>query len=426
MSLKEKKENDNNSNNSNVIQINLNTVCKKHEALLYAKNNLSELGLKVLDLLYSSISQNDLQADKRYDFQAKDIIRALSYNKNQKDNSKKISGKMYKLIKEAMTDIFTHPIILSNDRTEKFTIFNWFSDADYDKGILSISFSQKIIPYIKDLKSNYVSYNINNILGLKGKYIIKLYNILKDRLEIAKRYDRPLDFELSVDELRKILNLPASYAYGSGIKLRILKKAQKQFMEYTDISFEIKEIKTGKKVTRLKFIFKDNISKNYTEKSEKNQENIQQKQKKLKKSSINKQNQVNNKKNENKSDKKADKNKQQKQNNKQNDSNANISLMQKRIKYFMDFIKYFYKKNNLTLQSNKIFLFERALMSLLKDYDVKVINETFKFAMKHPYHKKQLTNPRFLRDNFEAMKLSADEAKIKEQEKNESEPSAGL
>ncbi len=424
MLLKEKKEDDNNSNNSNVIQINLNTVCKKHEALLYAKNNLSELGLKVLDLLYSSISQNDLQADKRYDFQAKNIIRALSYSKNQKDNSKKISGKMYKLIKEAMIDIFTHPIILSNDRTEKFTIFNWFSDADYDKGILSISFSQKIIPYIKDLKSNYVSYNINNILGLKGKYIIKLYNILKDRLEIAKRYDRPLDFELSVDELRKILNLPASYAC-SGIKLRILKKAQKQFTEYTDISFEIKEIKTGKKVTRLKFIFKDNISKNYTEKLEKNQENTRQKQKKLKKSLINKQNQVNNKENENKSDKKEDKNKQQEQNN-NNIDNTDISLIKKRIKYFMDFIKYFYKKNKLTLQPDKIFLFERALMSLLKDYDVEVINETFKFAMKHPYHKKQLTNPRFLRDNFEAMKLSADEAKRKEQKKIESEPSAGL
>jgi hypothetical protein len=51
--------------------------------------------------------------------------------------------------------------------------------------------------------------------------------------------------------------IPKSYTYHK-IKLLILEKSQKQFKEKCDITFQFQEIKTGKKVTAINFIIRDN------------------------------------------------------------------------------------------------------------------------------------------------------------------------
>jgi hypothetical protein len=71
-----------------------------------------------------------------------------------------------------------------------------------------------------------------------------------------------------------MLQIPKSYSYGnsSGIKKRILEKSKTEFAEHTDIIFEYEEIKTGRKVTHIKFIIRPNPAKledNYTKKVDK-------------------------------------------------------------------------------------------------------------------------------------------------------------
>jgi len=57
------------------------------------------------------------------------------------------------------------------------------------------------------------------------------------------------------------LEIPKSYQYSSHIKKLILEKAKEQFEKYTDILMEYEEIKTGRKVTHLKFIIRPNPAK---------------------------------------------------------------------------------------------------------------------------------------------------------------------
>jgi hypothetical protein len=77
------------------------------------------------------------------------------------------------------------------------------------------------------------------------------------------RYGNKTEKLISLKELREILEIPRSYQYGnsSGIKKRILEKAKKELEEHTDIIFEYEEIKTGRKVTHLKFIIRPNPKK---------------------------------------------------------------------------------------------------------------------------------------------------------------------
>jgi hypothetical protein len=144
---------------------------------------------------------------------------------------------------------------------KKFAIFNFIASANYADGVLEIEFSHRLLEYLLKIKDKYLRYNIINIMSLSSKYVIRLYKILKDAFEKNARYGNKAELELSIRELREKLEIPKSYQYSSGIKLRILEKAKKEFKEHTDIIFEYEEIKTGRKVTHLKFIIRPNPAK---------------------------------------------------------------------------------------------------------------------------------------------------------------------
>ena len=60
-----------------------------------------------------------------------------------------------------------------------------------------------------------------------------------------------MQFELKIDRMRELFEIPQSYQYSSGIKLRILDKAVEQFEKKTDIKITYTEQKIGRKVDRI-------------------------------------------------------------------------------------------------------------------------------------------------------------------------------
>jgi plasmid replication initiation protein len=125
----------------------------------------------------------------------------------------------------------------------------------------------KLRPFLLEVKEKFLKYKLENILPLKSSYVIRLYEILKDWLEMYVRYGNKAEKILKVEELREILEIPKSYPYGgsSGIKQRILEKAKSELEKYTDVIFDYEEIKTGRKVTHLKFIIRPNPKKLQTD-----------------------------------------------------------------------------------------------------------------------------------------------------------------
>ena len=121
----------------------------------------------------------------------------------------------------------------------------------------------KLRPYLLEAQKKFLKYKLENILNLRSSYSIRMYEILKDWLELNKRYGNKAEKIISLKEFREILEIPKSYQYGnsSGIKKRILEKAKKELEQHTDIIFEYEEIKTGRKVTHLKFTIRLNPAK---------------------------------------------------------------------------------------------------------------------------------------------------------------------
>jgi plasmid replication initiation protein len=234
---------------------------RKSEALLNARYQLGELALKLISIIYSSVKRSD-EVGKYYQLKVADIAQLL--NKNY--------GEIYNLLDEATDEMLENPLKIVTGESEgkkEWVKFNWISDANYKDGVISFSIAPRLKPYILELQQKFVKYRLENILNLRGVYVIRFYEILKDIFNQETRHNKKAEKIYTLFEFREMLEIPKSYQYSSHIKKLILEKAKKQFAKNTDILFTYEEIKTGRKVTHIRFFIYKN-PKNYKEDNTKN------------------------------------------------------------------------------------------------------------------------------------------------------------
>ena len=235
--------------NMNIVKIedNKNNVIVKHKDLVWeARYRLSELGIKVVSVLISMINVND------DDFQQY-VLKVSDFKELIGSNSKNTYDYTHRLIKELLSKT-----LKIGDKQ-----FAWISYGEYVEGsdVVIFEINRHLKPYLLALKGDFIEYNITNILPLKSPYVIRLYELFKSKWNEYKHYNKnakSYTFELKISWLREHFEIPASYQYSSGIKLRIIDKAKKQFKDKTDIQFDYKEQKIGRKVDRLIITVRDN------------------------------------------------------------------------------------------------------------------------------------------------------------------------
>ena len=226
-------------------------VVRKSETIVKARYRLSPLAIKFISVVIANLKRSD-------DLNQEYVVRVKDFQELTGQKTKRI----YELIDEALENLLTNPITIPLD-DEKNTVLkaNWVSGAIYNDGEVRFMIYPKLRPFLLEFKEKYLTYKIENILSLRGDYTVRMYEILKNWLETNKRYGRKkVEKIISVSELREILEVTKGYPYGgsSGIKARIIEKAKQELTEKTDITFEYEEIKTGRKVTHLKFFVFDN------------------------------------------------------------------------------------------------------------------------------------------------------------------------
>jgi len=229
------------------IEDNKNNIVVKHKDLVWeARYRLSELGIKVVSVLISMIKVND-DDFQQYALKVSDFKELIG------SDSKNTYDYTHRLIKE----LLSKSLKIGDEQ------FAWISYGKYVEGsdVMIFEINRHLKPYLLELKSNFLEYSIVNIMPLRSSYVIRLYELLKSKFSEYKHYNKSaksFTFELKIDWLREHFEIPASYQYSSGIKLRIIEKAKKQFKEKTDILFDYKEQKIGRKVDRLIVTVKDN------------------------------------------------------------------------------------------------------------------------------------------------------------------------
>ena len=229
-----------------LIQISGNLEVKKADVIVKSRYKLNPLPLKFITTLITGLKRSD-DINEEYVFKVKDF----------KELTKLKRKDLYWAVKEALKELLEKPLHIPTD--DGFIMCNWVSGGHYveNQGEVRFMIYPKLRPFLLEAQKKFLKYKLENILNLRSSYSIRLYEILKDWLELHKRYGNKAEKIVSLDEFRQILEIPRSYMFGD-IKRQILEKSKKEFEKNTDILFDYEEIKTARKVTHLKFFIREN------------------------------------------------------------------------------------------------------------------------------------------------------------------------
>lgn len=216
-------------------------VVKKSEQLIYGKYKLSATAQKLVTTVIGLVQKED-EYNKEYCILAKDFVEMSGTKTNDRD-----------ALKNACEEILSKPLKISTGRG--WLMANWCNDIEYvhEKGIITYKVSEKLKPYIIDLKNNYLKYDLKNILPLKSEYSIRVYEWLKDIYNSKQRYNKKMIEEFEIEFLRERLIIPDSYNTNN-VFTRVIDKAKQDLEKYTDIRFTygIAE-KDGKFIKKIRF-----------------------------------------------------------------------------------------------------------------------------------------------------------------------------
>ena len=223
-----------------------NYLVTKSNSLITASYDLSLQEQKLILSLASMVQPTD-EEFKEYKFKIKDFMSLLEIETKTKYTE------IPKITKELMKKVFE--VREGRDVIQ----LSWLSSARYKtgEGVVILKFDSSLKPYMLQLKELYTSYRLENILLLKSKYSLRLFELLK-----CNEFKKIWTIEL--ETFKKLLGVTEkSYSIYQNVKNRIILQAQKELKEKTDIRFEFEEIKTGRKVTSLKFYIHSNKDKTH-------------------------------------------------------------------------------------------------------------------------------------------------------------------
>lgn len=133
--------------------------------------------------------------------------------------------------------------------------FQWFSLCRYKKkeGYIKLKIHDELKPHLLRLKREYTRLITKQVMQFRSVYSVRIYMLCKQYQTIGKRL-------VEVDELRRKLGIKAGeYTLYSNFKNRVLKQAEKEINEFSDIQIEFQEIKTARKVTEILFLINKNL-----------------------------------------------------------------------------------------------------------------------------------------------------------------------
>lgn len=212
-------------------------VVKDNELIQKAQFQLSAIQQKVICYVISMIKPEDTLLNK-YTIQIKDFAELCGCD----------TKNVYREFKKLIDDLDAKSIWVQTP--EKTFKFRWFSEAEYieKKGQLVVTLNSNLQVYLLQLQNNFTQYELWNILALKSKWSIRLYELFKS---YQYQNEKTFDFE----ELKEILGATTYKSYGD-FKKRILDKATEEINTYTDIIVNYEIVQSGKqhKVSGIKFI----------------------------------------------------------------------------------------------------------------------------------------------------------------------------
>lgn len=206
------------------------------------KYELSVLEQKVLGFILSLIKppENAISTPVyRYEFDIRTFCKVCGIDYN--------SGTNYENIRNALKKLADNSFWIEEDDEE--LLFQWITTPRIKKksGKVIIKISDDVMPYLYNLQERFTTYELYQILALKGSYSIALY-------ELFKSYAFRKKIIFSIDDIKKYLSIEDKYKEYKAFRRKIIEPAIKEINDFTDLEIKWTPIKKGRYYVAIEFV----------------------------------------------------------------------------------------------------------------------------------------------------------------------------
>lgn len=160
----------------------------------------------------------------------------------------------YGILKKAVDRLMKADIRIEKPDTQGFWRINVCSMAEYNKkdGYISVKFTDDIMPYLAQVRQKFVLYNLKEIANFGSLYTTRLYELLQEFKETGWMLK-------SVDQLREVFVVGNKFKTYNNFKQKTFAHACQEINDNYNMELRFEEIKDGRKVVAVKFLFKQTI-----------------------------------------------------------------------------------------------------------------------------------------------------------------------
>ena len=222
-------------------------VVKANDLIRKTRYDLTTQQQKIILFAISKIKPND-PVYTQYELNLEELCEACGLNIDA-------GGYYYKSLKEDLRKLAHREWCVLPDGTE--TTISWIGDATIIplNSTVYITFNPHMEPYLFELRNRYTQYKLQNVLVFRGKYAIRLYEILRSyttQTELDNDIEKDIDIKLK--ELRNVLAV-SSYPRWADFDRYVIRPAIEEINECAeDIHIEYEALKNGRKVDKVLFI----------------------------------------------------------------------------------------------------------------------------------------------------------------------------
>ncbi len=237
-------------------------LIKKSNELIEARYKFDIWETRIFSTVLAQIGRND-EDFQVYRIYLRDIIKEFGIN----------NGNAYDLLREAADNLMNKKFFLDyeGDGAERKKVYHIIRSVDYmtklkeesKRGLneyVDVSIDPDMKPLLLQLKAQFTTYDIRNIIKFKSGYTVRIYELLKQYEGIGHR-------KIAVENLKEAFEITEEYPLFANFYQKVIEPAHRDINEHTDLEItDIEKIKEGKKVVALRFVFHRKVAHDFNKK----------------------------------------------------------------------------------------------------------------------------------------------------------------
>jgi len=248
-----------------IIKFQYSRVVNKPNKIIQASQNMTTIQQK---MFFSALSQvkykilnsreSDIQniADTTYVIPIEEVL--ADFEKQNYHGGK--GSDLFNHIDNSMKELVRQVISVRNIERDTHSVYNIIRYAEWQTGNknIEVKFSLDVIPILIDMvKEGYTRLSLENIFPLKNVHSIRIYEEIMRfvTLNRNKKHINVKEYVISYQDLRFLLGMNTSREYKlfTDFKRFVLYPVQREILLYTNLYFDIEEIREKNKVKYLRF-----------------------------------------------------------------------------------------------------------------------------------------------------------------------------